>query len=298
MATPNPLRAYITVQTKYDRELARVLERAARDIWRRIESLGDGIGAEVRKAQLRLVLTEIRNVQQEMWVSGVGRVVRDGRRAAAEASESVAETLTRVLYAALPERVAQTVSDGLKATARAGIERDFARIPRALSTRVYHDFALTSGQVERTIRSGMVSGLSARELAKEVYVFISPTTPGGASYAASRLARTEINNAFHQQQIAGAKRPGVTAAKWNLSGSHPKPDICNQYADQDEFGLGPGMYPPDEVPPSKPHPQCLCFITYRTMNAREFRDALDRGDFDAELDKRTAANLARLRERT
>src|SRR5690606_3258478 len=38
---------------------------------------------------------------------------------------------------------------------------------------------------------------------------------------------------------------------------HPRPDICDLYANQNLYGLGPGGYPPDAVP-STPHPNCLC----------------------------------------
>jgi hypothetical protein len=293
VASPNPQNVYGKVQLTYDVKLNTVLERAAKDIQRRIAGLPVGVGGDVRKAQLQLVLNEIRNIQQAMWTQGVLPTITSGQRDAAKAAENAAEALNRVLYASLPERVAEVVSGGLKATAMAGIERDHARVPRELSQRVYHDFALTSGQVEKTIRAGLVSGLSARELAKDVYQYISPTTPGGASYAAMRLARTEINNAFHEQQKKGADRPGVKAVRWHLSGSHKKPDLCNVYASQDVDDLGSGLYESGNVP-GKPHPQCLCYLTYETMSSAEFERALKAGKFDDELDRRIQANLDRL----
>jgi hypothetical protein len=293
VAAPDPLRQYLNVQHRFDASLRGVLERAALDIRVRINRLGTGIGADVRRAQLQSALFEIRNTQQSMWTQGVLPNVVRGQKAAALAAQETAETMDRVLYTALPHDVAQTVRDGLKATARAGIETEHARVPRQLSARVYRDFALTSGEVEQTIRSGIVAGLSARELASSVYQFISPTSPGGASYSAMRLARTEINNSFHEQQIKGASRPGVIAVVWNLSGSHKTPDQCNTYASQNADRLGRGLYKPESVP-GKPHPQCLCFLTYQMMDDKEFAVALNRGDFDKELDKRTRANLERL----
>jgi hypothetical protein len=274
----DPLRTYLTVQRRFDAELNRVLERAARDVSARIKRLPVWIGGEVRAAQLRLVLREIRTVQSSMWSSGVKGVVLRGRSDAMKAAEDAAETLTRVLYTALPPRVAETVRDGLEAAARSGLASDAARVPRELSRRVFHNAALANGHVEATIRSGLIQGLSARELAADVYKFISPTTPGGASYAANRLARTEINNAFHQRQIKAADRPGVVGVKWNLSGSHKKPDVCNQYAAKNR-------YDPDEVP-DKPHPHCFCFLTYDTMSPEEFASALRNGEFDDEIDRR------------
>lgn len=293
MTSPFPARAYARLQLQMDARLNLILERAARDIQARVARLPLGVGGQIRQAQLQLVLNEIRNIQQVTWNQNVLDTVIGGKGRAALAAEDATETLSRVLYGSLPESVADVVKDGLRATALAGIERDVARVPRALSNRVYRDFSLTSGQVEATIRSGIIQGLSARELAQSVYQYISPTTPGGASYAASRLARTEINNSFHEMQIKGGQRPGVLACVWNLSGSHGKPDDCNTFASQNADGLGQGAYKPNNVP-GKPHPQCLCFLTYDTMDPAQFEKALKSGKLDGDLDARINANLRRL----
>jgi hypothetical protein len=288
-----PLRAYLKIQRIYDAEVRTIMEQAARSIQARIARLPAGVGGQIRAAQLRLVLSEIDAVMVQAWGKGVLPSTQRGRKAAAEAAQRATETITNVLYTGLPDQVAETVRDGLRLTAQAGIEADYARVPRELSQRVYRDAALSSGQVEQTIRAGLISGLSARELAADVYHLVSPTAPGGPSYAAMRLARTEINNAFHEQQKKGAERPGVLAAKWNLSGSHPKPDQCNVYAEQDADDLGPGLYKAGNIP-DKPHPNCLCFLTYETMDNAQFEKALKNGQFDDELDRRTKANLERL----
>jgi len=293
VASPSPARNYAQLQLQFDSRLNKILERAARDIQARVARLPVGVGGDVRRAQLSLVLSEIRNVQQVMWTQDIMDTIIAGKGRAALAAQDAIETLSNVVYASLPEPVADVVRGGLRATALSGIERDVARVPRALSARVYKDFALTSGQVEATIRSGIVQGLSARELAQSVYQYISPTVSGGASYAAMRLARTEINNSFHEMQIRGGQRPGISGVVWNLSGSHKKPDQCNVYASQNADGLGRGTYKPNNVP-GKPHPQCLCFLTYKTMDPKQFEKALDSGQFDDELDRRINANLNRL----
>jgi hypothetical protein len=154
---------------------------------------------------------------------------------------------------------------------------------------VYRQRALHDGKIEDLIREGLIANLSAKELSQTVYKYVSPTTPGGASYAAMRLARTEINNAFHERQLQGSTRPGVKAVKWNLSGSHKVPDKCNQYADHG----GNGHWAVGNVP-DKPHPQCFCYLTYITQSPEQFRRALASGDLDAEIDRRTRENLARL----
>lgn len=293
MPSPEPFKEYRQVQRKFDAELVRILERTAKAIRARINRLPSGVGANIRRAQLNLVLAEIRRVQQSMWLADALPLVQRGRRAGAEAAEDAIEAIMRPVYVGLPEQVAEAVRDGLRATAASGIASDMARIPRELSARVYRLAGLHGGVVEDMIRQGLISGLSARELAQTVYRYISPTTPGGASYAAQRLARTEINNAFHERQVAGGSRPGVTGTVWNLSGSHKVPDKCNLYAGQNKFDMGRGVFPPRQVP-DRPHPNCFCFLTYKTMTSAEFKRSLSDGDFDAELDRRTKANLRRL----
>ena len=291
---PNPeFREYRQVQRQYDAETRRVMEAAAKRIRARIRRLSGGIGAQVRAAQLRLVLAEIDGILHAAWVGGIMPTIQAGRKAGAEAAQAALETLTAPLFSALPPDVAQAVTDGLRLTARSGIESDFKRVPRELSARVYKHSALTRGRVNQKIREGLISGLTAKELAKDVYNDISPNTPGGASYAAMRLARTEINNAFHERQLEGSKRPGVSGVKWNLSGSHRVPDECNLYAQTDKHDKGVGVFPVGQVP-DKPHPQCFCYMTYVTIKPKEFATALAAGSFDDELDRRTKANLARL----
>lgn len=294
--TPDPFREYRKIQAKFDDQTRVVLEAAARDIQRRIERLKPGIGGQVRAAQLRLVLKEIERILKQVWGVAIMDILKEGREEAMLTAESALEALEAVMYGALPKDAAKALSDGLGLAARQGIKNDAARIPRDLSARVWKNRALTTGAVNAMIRRGLVEGLTAKELAKDVARFVSPSTPGGVSYAAMRLARTEINNAFHQQQIKGAERPGVSGVKWNLSGSHVTPDECNIYAETDQHGMGVGVFPVGRVP-DRPHPQCFCYLTYVTMSADEFADAMEAGAFDDEIDRRTKANLERLKKR-
>jgi hypothetical protein len=242
---------------------------------------------------LALTLNAIKKMQRSAWTGGVVPAVARGIDDAEKAAESAIETMTRVAYAGLPEAVAQTLVDGLRAAAESGLKSDQARRKRELSSMVYRQAALHEGKVEQTIREGIIANLSAKELAETVYDYVSPTAKGGASYAAMRLARTEINNAFHERQLQGATRPGVSAVKWNLSGSHKVPDQCNVYA----MHGGNGEWKPDAVP-EKPHPQCFCFMTYVTMKSDDFLKKLEGGGFDDELDRRTKRNMALLGQST
>lgn len=280
---------YRKLQATTEAELRRILEATAKAIQRRIAGLPVGVGGQVRAAQLRVTLAAVNALLKQMWVGRINPLVERAIRDSLQAAEDAIETLERVAYASLSDAAVETLVRGLRAAGQSGLKSDAARRARALSRRVFFNRALDDGRVEQIIRQGIISGLSAKELAADVYKYVSPKAPGGASYAAMRLARTEINNAFHERQLLGANRPGVRAVKWNLSGSHRVPDLCNVYAAHG----GDGEWPVGEVP-EKPHPNCFCYLTYVMMEPDEFKNALARGDFDDELDRRTKANLARL----
>lgn len=267
-----PLIEYLGVQRQVDDELNRILARAARDAQRRVVSLElgpAGIGSRVRIAQLQGVLRAIRELQEKLWLEGIGPLITSNLRDAQFAAIRAAEFMDDVLFEALPANQAEILRASIRRQAEAGLITEANRQAANLSPRVWRNADLASGAIEATIRSGIIQGLSARELAATVARFINPATPGGVSYAAKRLARTELNNAFHQRQIAAANRPWVTAVHWNLSSSHPRTDRCDELAKQDEHKLGPGNYPRAEVP-VKPHPHCLCFMTYEMMDEDTF----------------------------
>jgi hypothetical protein len=275
MPTPQqgrqPLNEYLAVQVETDRELFRVLELAARQASGRVRNLrlSTSFSAGVRAAQLEQVIAEVVRAQRSLWTTDIGPIILRSYPKAYAAAQKSFGIIEELLIAVFGEERGQTMIESFRQTARAGLELDRVRRARDLSPRVYRNAALSSGHVERTIRAGIIQGLSAKELAANVKKFISPQTPGGASYAAMRLARTELNNAFHEAQKVQGEAPWVKSVEWNLSKSHPvKKDRCDLLATQNLHGLGRGCYPAEQVP-DKPHPQCLCFTTYKTISETE-----------------------------
>lgn len=81
------------------------------------------------------------------------------------------------------------------------------------------------------------------------------------NYNNDRIARTELARAYEQ----GFKRSleedeFATGFKWELSNNHPRPDICDYYAEIDN-GSGAGVWLKDDIPELPAHPNCLCFLT-------------------------------------
>lgn len=137
-----------------------------------------------------------------------------------------------------------------------------------LSDRVWNTNAEWRSAVQKLVSDAIISGQSAKDLSKSLTQYLQPgvnlpykeatakrlKVPKDTSMPAMRLARTELNNAFHEGTIAqhGAA-PSYLGIKWRLSGSHPMPDQCNEYADHN----GSGFFPKGEEP-TKPHPHCFC----------------------------------------
>lgn len=137
-----------------------------------------------------------------------------------------------------------------------------------LSDRVWDNAQSTRQKIDLYVADAIKQGTGATEMAKQLEQFLTPgfalvktNKPYGttASYGAMRLARTEITRAHSEaQKVSAAANPFIAALQWHLSASHPRIDICDQYARG-----GPqnnGIYPKGQVP-EIPHPHCLCYRT-------------------------------------
>jgi hypothetical protein len=112
---------------------------------------------------------------------------------------------------------------------------------------------------KKDIASGNTTGLQS-----------TPCDSRGVAYNALRLARNEIQ-VVHNLAAAEMYRrsPWVQGVKISLSGSHPKPDICDQHATGGP--KGDGVYAVGSQPMPPYHPQCLCYQTGVLMPEDEFQ---------------------------
>jgi hypothetical protein len=269
------------------KELDDILTDGAQEAERLIPKLIEQhtTGGTVKAAQLALVLRELKVAQSALW-GDLGRVTRSGvetgyLRAAEAAQDVLLSTFTKAGANPAPFLAAwrQQAKQGIVAV----LAKSKNGIP--LSRAVYKSQALATGLVDRTVKRGLLLGNNAKAIAKSVKDLILPDVAGGVSYAAHRLARTEINHAYQTSQAERyADEPWTTGMRWNLSRSHPKPDECNTYAQQDIHGLGHGVYPVGQRPRS--HPNCLCYQTPEQLGEDEFIENFLAGEYNAYLDEK------------
>lgn len=262
------------------RNIAGVLRASARDAERAVASLlpPRGVGAEILRAQQQALSLELRRNQAKLW----GHVTQATQAGMAGASTAAAEshaTLARMLamggHNQLLVRQFELAARYSGEAVRAKYLND---VP--LSSRVYKNEQLGIKRANAVVSRGLATNQSAKQIAAGVRDLIRPDTPGGVSYAANRLARTEINNSYHAvNSELYAESPWVTGVQWHLSGSHPRPDDCDDYADMDHDGIGEGIFLPRNTP-EKPHPNCLCYTTAAVVEPDEFARKLQSGSYD------------------
>lgn len=286
------LRPMLRVVRRSDTEIRRLLEKAAQAAESDVERLAtSGTGAIIRRGQLSSA-TQAINKTLRLLFADVGDTVRAGRVDAANAALLSAYEWEEPYYraAGLPKRE----RDRLRAATAAMSERNVNLMLRRfkheqipLSRQVYKTKQLAKGWVDKAINLGIGRGLTARELARDVRDLIQPGVRGGVSYAAMRLARTELNNSFHAAARESVEdKPWVTSMEWHLSGSHPKEDICDLLATEDRYDLGSGLFPRDNVP-DKPHPQCFCYVVPGLVEEDDFVAAFAKGEYDDYFDEKT-----------
>jgi hypothetical protein len=294
MAIPKPdpkdwLRASATELRLGDRETLRLLQESYKAVQKTLEGLPDGEGAAfgklIQRAQMERVRRELLAEQAKLFDRLGDKVSARRLRSATRAAKlsRVADRALLTLAGAGDE--GKRLYDGATITAQRTIDTMLTRMGISklpLAERIYNTAAWMNGRLDTLINAELAKGLNAARFAKVARDWFNPTVKGGTRYAAMRLARTEINNAFHATSVTYAQdKPWVSQMNWNLSDSHPIPDKCNEYADLSPWDV--------YAVPRKPHPQCLCNVTEVQMGEDEWIDKFLDGDFDeyldAELDK-------------
>lgn len=269
----------------YDRDIARILSKAMDDTDADISRLiaKKGKGARVRESQLREVRSLLRKRLDEIYKSNF-ELIKGHQSIVAEIAVAIGLKRDHKIF----EEMGLSKSDEaelVKLAVTQASRNIGAVVIRQTETKrliktIDKSKANAKALVDRRIDSGLAKGDGAAEIAKDIRGLLDPSTPGGLSYAAKRIGRTEIANAFHAQAKEDSiGKPWIESVSWNLSKSHPSGSgcFCEKYAMK-------GKFKPEEVP-DKPHPQCLCFITPNVKPWAEVIAEADDSRYDSWLEE-------------
>ena len=139
--------------------------------------------------------------------------------------------------------------------------------------------------IEKIMQQSLAENKPIKEVVKELMKY---SKSGNAKYNAYRLARTMTNHAYQKAfQMTTEKNPFIEAYQWN--NGHADTDVCDlckELAETDGFGLGPGVFPKNEIPMD--HPNGYCFITAIAMDDKQMVQCLAdwvNGEGDLDMNK-------------
>lgn len=180
---------------------------------------------------------------------------------------------------------------------------------------------------QNIVAKGIAQNKGVYEVAKDLEAYVNPSArktyrwardyPGSTKvidYNASRLARTMMSHAYQEAfERSTEKDPWVDAYKWNISANHRVCPLCIGRAENDEYGLGEGVYPKGEVPLDHPNGQCFLTIVqtkstndvvndlanwYNGVGDQNMNDAIDQFAYSIgytpEMLKKTVTNNTKL----
>lgn len=244
-----------------------------------------GFGGELRLSQMRslenIVESHIRNMsryREFLFTGAFLAAASSGSARIARISKIVPEVervlprLSSIDRMAVDWGIRFVPEDGLSLSARLWREDQIAqgRILQTLHASLLDREALHKTTAEllhgnytvETARAitKAIEKKGAPEVAKSVGNLFKPTAPKNIVFNAKRILITETNRINrHSFRLTCGQTPGVIGMRFNLSSSHPRHDICDEFAMDNSHGLGPGGYPLDNLPPNSAHPLCICF---------------------------------------
>lgn len=265
-------RATNTVMSISDKRILRVLEKALQDIVKILDlKEKDTVTYQVYSTKRAALEASIRQMSYELNVS-----IGYGMRETADTVSSIYSELTRGYASGR----GYSITTNFNTIPIQAVRNQIARVwsdGQTFSSRIWRLDDLAHKGVNDILASGMARGESAVNMSKRLrqYLLNSEITPnvswttgvqpsvtgkGSIHYNALRLARTEINNSYRETLVVSSDtNPIILGVKWNLSTSHPRPDVCDIWAKSDLYGFGEGVYPSTSAPID--HPNGLCFMT-------------------------------------
>lgn len=171
--------------------------------------------------------------------------------------------------------------------------------PWKLSDSIWHTGTKARNDIDRIIRQGIKNGTPVQNIAKDLQKYVKPSAlkpvswartypnvAGEIDYNAQRLARTAIQHA-HQLSLQEQQRnnPFCIGIRWYSEGIHGKNcEECIERSETDQYGLGEGVFPVDELPLD--HPNGLCW--FEPVYADEMNETIkdfEEGEDDPDLEE-------------
>lgn len=157
----------------------------------------------------------------------------------------------------------------------------------SLSSTIWSDSKRTLQDINSIVAKGVAENKSAYEIAKDLEQYVQPSARRPwewakvypnvkkiIDYNAQRLARTMVSHAYEESFVRVTKNnPFIDAYRWLISNSDRVCPVCIARSEDDQYGLGAGIYPKDQLPLDHPNGMCT-FESVRTKDYDQIADVL------------------------
>ena len=266
-----------TTTMSQQKEIKRLYEQLYQDVTRKVGQLGNN---NLQKQNLILLQRDIKNRIAQLNSDIQNGIIRDMRIVSNEVVEDTRTFLKQCgfrdedihnAFSYVPDQIIRNITSG-------NVYQD----GWTLSGAIWGYNKRTQEDLSKIISIGTAQGKSAVEIARELEQYVDPSARksaktiqswrydkvgnkikdsvyfGKIDYNALRLARTMISHAYqHSFENVNRNDPFVVGYRWLTSNFHGRVcEICRERSETDQFGLGVGVFPKDQLPLDHPNGMC------------------------------------------
>lgn len=144
--------------------------------------------------------------------------------------------------------------------------RRFSDDGLVLSDRIWRTAGDIRDELSKTLRSGIIRGDSVGEMVRDIR-----RVHANETWKIRRLVVTEGNTAYRTATAYNAKHSDVVRGLKLHPGVKMSPG-CVNLSEEDRYGLGQGIFLPDDPDVYNPHPNCTSYVTYVLQNGGEIEE--------------------------
>lgn len=221
---------------------------------------------------LEAIDNELYKTIQSNMESVAAKVVEDNQKLLAQIGYS--DKLSSVAYSYVPQDIVNELISGKLYEGK-----------WTLSKAIWNDNVLQNKDLEAIVAKGIAANKSTFEIAKDLEKYVNPSAkkdwewskvyPGvrkKIDYNAQRLARTMVSHAYEESFVRTTKKnPFIESYRWLASNSDRVCQLCISRAEDDQYGLGAGIFPKDQLPLD--HPNGMC--TFETVITKSYEQIAD-----------------------
>lgn len=279
-------KAFLTLTLEQEKEIIAIYKRASIEIKERLLKSKRGT---LEERYLKEMAKAIDAYRKELYINLSNRIRADIELGAEIGARQTKEFLENVaVNAKLKQSFVKMFANINDDVVRLMVSGGFYKDKRTLSSRIWSLTEKNVKDIDRIINIAVAEQKSVNQLATQLVPYLNgegtpqKTLLRGINrhlpYEAVRVGRTSMAHAANEASVQAAmNNPFSKGLKWNLSASHAtrlgrfgkSRDICDEYAEQNSYDLGRGVYPPASYPVS--HPNCLCYSTEVDVPVEEAR---------------------------